>query len=69
VKRAAKACRLGKGVSPHTARKVYAVALQAKYGDLEKVREALSHRDVITTMIYAMADQLTFARKSTRRSG
>jgi len=63
VKRAAKAARLGKGVSPHTARKVFAVELLRKYGDIEKVRDALSHRDVITTMIYAMADQLTVARK------
>lgn len=57
VKRAAWAFRMEKNVGTHSARKVYAVELMRKCGDLEKVRRALNHEDGITTMIYAMADR------------
>ncbi len=53
VKRAAKAFRLPQNVGPHSARKVYAVELLKKYGDIDKVRRALNHGSVSTTMIYA----------------
>lgn len=58
VKRAARAFRLPQNVAPHSARKVYAVDLLAKYGDIRKVQRALNHSGPSVTMIYAMADQL-----------
>lgn len=58
VKRAAKAFRLPQNVAPHSARKVYAVDLLAKYGDIAKVQRALNHSSPSVTMIYAMADRL-----------
>lgn len=63
VKHAAKAFRLKQNVTPHSARKVYAVGLMRKYGDLERVRAALGHDRAETTMIYAMADALLTSRK------
>ena len=56
VKRAAKAFRFPQNVAPHSARKVYAVELLRKYGDIEKVARALNHANINTTMIYALAD-------------
>ena len=58
VKRAAKAFRLPQNVGPHSFRKVYAVELRQKYGDLSRVQRALNHGDMSVTLIYAMADQL-----------
>ena len=58
VKRAARAFRLPQNIAPHSARKVYAVDLLAKYGDIAKVQRALNHSGPSVTMIYAMADQL-----------
>lgn len=58
VKRAARAFRLPQNVAPHSARKVYAVDLLAKYGNIAKVQRALNHSGPGVTMIYAMADQL-----------
>lgn len=57
VKRASDAFRLKQNVAPHSARKVYAVELLSKYGDIEKVRRALNHSSIAVTMIYAMADK------------
>lgn len=62
VKRAARAFRMPQNVTPHSARKLYAVRLYHRYGDLERVRRALNHKDMTTTMIYAMADQLLQAK-------
>lgn len=62
VKRAAKAFRLVQNVGPHSFRKVYAVELLRKYGDLDRVRRALNHGSCATTMIYAMADRLMTAK-------
>ena len=56
IKRAAKAFRIPQNVGVHSARKVYAVDLLERYGDIDKVRRALNHRYESTTMIYAMAD-------------
>ena len=58
VKRAAKAFRLPQNVCPHSMRKVYAVRLWQRYGDIERVRCVLNHKSLSTTLIYAMADQL-----------
>lgn len=58
IKRAAAAFRLPQNVGTHSARKVYAVQLMDKYGDLERVRRALNHAKKYpsTTKIYALAD-------------
>lgn len=62
IKRAAKAFRLPQNVGPHSLRKVYAVELLAKYGDLQRVQRALNHSDQAVTLIYAMADRLLDAK-------
>ena len=56
VKRAAKAFRIPQNVGPHSARKVYAVDLMRKYGDIDRVRRALNHNSETVTMIYALAE-------------
>ena len=67
VKRASKAFRLPQNVGPHSARKVYAVELMRKYGDIEKVRRALNHENSSVTAIYAMSDILLERRQAKRR--
>lgn len=67
VKRAAAACRLTANVAPHSARKVYAVDLLEKYGDIERVRRALNHSGIEVTLIYAMADKRLTAKGRRRR--
>lgn len=67
VKRAARAYRLPQNVAPHSFRKVYAVELLRKYGDIEKVRRALNHGSDSVTMIYAMADMRLEAKQRARR--
>lgn len=49
-------------------RKVYAVELMKKYGDIERVKRALNHSSEIVTMIYAMADQQLEAKFKRRRA-
>lgn len=67
VKRAAAAMRLTANAAPHSARKVYAVELLRKYGDIDRVRRALNHGGLEVTLIYAMADkQLTAAGRRRR---
>ena len=68
VKRAAKAFRLEQNVGPHSARKVYAVELLHKYGDIDRVRRALNHSSESVTLIYAMADQQLEAKFRRRRA-
>lgn len=58
LKRAAAAFRLPQNVAPHSMRKVYAVELRKKYGDIERVRKALNHDREATTLLYALADHL-----------
>lgn len=69
VKRAARAFRFPQNVAVHSFRKVYAVDLMAKYGDIEKVRRALNHSSEIITMIYALADLQLQAKFQKRRVG
>lgn len=57
VKRAAYAFRIPHNAAPHSARKIFAVDLLKKYGNIEKVRRALNHSSVSVTLIYALADQ------------
>ena len=68
VKRAAAALRLPQNVAPHSIRKVYAVVLLHKYGDIEKVRRALNHSNAAVTLVYAMADVQLQAKFRRRRS-
>lgn len=64
LNRIAKAFRL-KSVSPHSARKLYAVEWYHRSGDMRKVQRLLNHSDEAVTALYALADQLT-ARASGR---
>ena len=68
VKRAAQAARLTANAAPHSARKVYAVELLKKYGDIDRVRRALNHGGIEVTLIYAMADKRLTAKGNRRRS-
>ena len=68
VKRAAAAFRLPQNVGPHSARKVYAVDLMHKYGDIAKVRRALNHSSDSVSCIYALADMQLEAKYRKRRS-
>lgn len=68
IKRAAAALRLTQNAAPHSCRKVYAVELLEKYGNMERVRRALNHDRYTTTMIYAMADKLLETKGRKRRS-
>lgn len=68
IKRAAAAFRIPQNVGIHSARKVFAVDLLAKYGDIDRVRRALNHSSLAVTMIYAMADQQLASKNRRRRS-
>lgn len=68
LKRAAKAYRLKSNVGTHSMRKIYATDLMHKYGDIERVRRALSHSNVAVTLIYALADiRMQRTRKAPKR--
>lgn len=63
LKRAAALFRVKNSqISPHTARKIYAVNALGKYGSIAKVKQLLNHSSEAVTLIYAMADVIT-ARK------
>ena len=68
VKRAAKALRLPQNFGPHSARKVFAVELLSKYGDIERVKRALNHSSEAITLIYALADRQLESKKKRRRA-
>lgn len=68
VKRAAKAFRMPQNVAPHSFRKVYAVDLMKKYGNIDKVKKALNHSSPSVTMIYALADFALNAKYKKRRT-
>lgn len=68
VKRAAEALRLPQNVGPHSARKVYAVELMERYGDIDRVRRALNHNSEAVTLIYALADQQLRSKTRRRRA-
>ena len=67
IKRAQRAFRLPVNAGPHSMRKVYAVELLDKYGDLDKVRRALNHENELVTALYAYADKLTESAGQRRR--
>lgn len=68
IKRAAAAFRLPQNIGPHSARKVYAVDLLRKYGDIERVRRAMNHSSETITLIHAMADAQLAAKYRRRRA-
>ena len=68
VKRAAQAFRIPQNAAPHSARKVFAVDLRQKYGDLERIKRALNHSSLSVTLIYALADQQLENNNRRRRS-
>jgi integrase len=58
LRRIAKAFRL-KQVSPHSARKAYAVEqMRANGGDIRAVQSKLNHSSIEVTLLYALADHL-----------
>ena len=63
VKRAARAFRIKQNVAPHIFRKVYAVELLRRCGDVRRVQRALNHSDCATTMVYVMAAELLEAKR------
>ena len=63
VKRAAKAFRIRQNIAPHSFRKIYAVELMRRCGDVRRVQRALNHSDCATTMIYVMAAELLDAKQ------
>lgn len=68
LQRAAKLFRVRAHVSPHSARKIYAVTEYRRTGSLQRVRELLNHDSEAVTVLYAMADQLT-ERRNKKRTG
>lgn len=66
VKRAATACRLPQNCGTHSMRKVYAVELMERYGDIAKVQRALNHSDTNVTLLYAMADKMVREKQRTK---
>lgn len=62
IRRAAEAFRLREHVSPHTARKMYAVGALRRYGSVKRVQQLLNHDNEAVTMVYALADALTARR-------
>ncbi len=69
MKRAARAFRLPQNVGTHSARKVFAVELMERYGDIDRVRRALNHRSSEVTLVYALADAQLRAKNKRRRHG
>lgn len=68
LRRAAALWRLPEGlhISPHTARKVWAVSEFQRRGSLADVQRLLQHSSEAVTLLYAMADVLTQRRLSGR---
>lgn len=59
IKRAAKAFRVHLNITPHSARKCYAVAEYRRDFNAARVQRLLNHSSEAVTMIYAIADELT----------
>jgi len=67
MKKAAKALKMHPAhVSPHSARKTFAVKLFKKTKSLERVQKALNHENDKTTLYYAFSDKL---RQKPARAG
>lgn len=62
VKRVSEVIRLHH-VGCHSFRKAYAVSRYRKYRDMARVKRLLNHSDEAVTMIYALADTMTYNAK------
>jgi integrase len=66
LKRACELFRVsGVNVTPHTARKIYAVGVYERTCDFKRVQELLNHSNESVTTLYAIADSIT--AKNTRK--
>lgn len=63
IRRAAKAFRCRLHVSPHSARKIYAVSEYKKDMNIKRVQRLLNHSSEAVTMIYAIADEISARKK------
>lgn len=60
LRRVADLFKVKQNITPHTARKVYAVEeFESSGGNLKKVKKLLNHSNEAVTMIYAMANVLS----------
>lgn len=59
LKAVAKKFHIKINLSPHSLRKNYAVYLRQQGYSLEQIQKKLNHFSIGTTMIYAMADEMT----------
>lgn len=62
LKHAAKICAVGRNVTPHSARKIFAVEKFRKNG-IEVAQSALQHDRLSTTLLYAFSDQIANERE------
>jgi len=65
VRRAAKLFRAPGVVTPHSARKTWAVGQLERDGDMQRVQRLMQHRDPAVTAIYALANHLTRSKYPT----
>ena len=63
LKAVAKKFKLNINLSPHSLRKNYAVYLRHNGYSLEDIQKKLNHFSIGTTMLYAMADEMTLKYK------
>lgn len=59
IKRVAKKFNIKVNFSPHTLRKNYAVYLKSQGKSLAEIQQAMNHDNQLTTMLYALSDELT----------
>lgn len=65
IKRATELFRIKNlNISPHSARKIYAVGQYKRTCSISRVQELLNHSDEAVTMLYAMSDELSQRRKT-----
>ena len=71
LERAAAAFRVPAAVqvSPHTARKIYAVDMFEKYGRADKVQELLNHSRESVTLLYCLAEAVYNRKTSGSKRG
>lgn len=67
IKRAAKICAVPRNVTPHSARKIYAVDKFHKEG-LQAAQISLQHDRLETTLLYAYSDQIAAESKTPKKS-
>lgn len=67
LRRAADLFRVKAHISPHSARKAFAVDLFQRTADLKRVQRLLNHGDEAVTVLYAMADLVEKRKGLTRK--